>query len=95
MAAACGGVKLFGTEYGEIKRMYVRPQFRGHGFAKAILNQLADYAQSQGVTLLRLEERDWTAVDSRRQELPAHQQLVPALALRAGELIEPRPSDVP
>jgi putative acetyltransferase len=31
--AACGGVKLFGTEYGEIKRMYVRPQFRGRGFA--------------------------------------------------------------
>lgn len=54
-AAACGGVKLFGTEYGEVKRMYVRPQFRGRGFAKAILNHLADYAQSQGVTLLRLE----------------------------------------
>jgi GNAT superfamily N-acetyltransferase len=54
-AAACGGVKLFGTAYGEIKRMYVRPQFRGQGFAKAILNHLADYAQSQGVMLLRLE----------------------------------------
>lgn len=53
--AACGGVKLFGTEYAEIKRMYVRPQFRGQGFAKQVLNHLADYAQSQGVTLLRLE----------------------------------------
>lgn len=51
----CGGVKLFGTEYGEIKRMYVRPQFRGQGFAKLILDHLADYAQAQGVTLLRLE----------------------------------------
>jgi dihydroorotase len=47
------------------------------------------------VTLLRLEERPWIAVDSRRQELPAHQQLVPVLALRAGEVIEPRPSDAP
>lgn len=55
IAAGCGGVKLFGTEYGEIKRMYVRPQFRGQGFAKLILNHLADYAASQGVTLLRLE----------------------------------------
>src|SRR6185436_336826 len=25
IAAGCGGVKLFGTTYGEIKRMYVRP----------------------------------------------------------------------
>lgn len=53
--AGCGGVKLFGTEYGEIKRMYVRPQFRGLGLAKLMLNHLAGYAQSQGVRLLRLE----------------------------------------
>ena len=26
--ACCGGIKLVGSEYGEIKRMYVRPQFR-------------------------------------------------------------------
>jgi GNAT superfamily N-acetyltransferase len=48
-----GGVKLFGTAYGEIKRMYVRPQFRGQGFAKLMLNHLSDYASSQGATLLR------------------------------------------
>lgn len=52
---ACGGVKLFGTEYGEIKRMYVRPQFRGSGFAKLMLDHLADYALSRGVAILRLE----------------------------------------
>ena len=33
--AGCGGIKLFGTEYGEIKRMYVRPQFRGLGLRPA------------------------------------------------------------
>ncbi len=53
--AGCGGVKLFGTEYGEIKRMYVRPQFRGMGFGKMMLNYLADYALANGVRLLRLE----------------------------------------
>jgi putative acetyltransferase len=53
--AACGGIKLFGTEYGELKRMYVRPQFRGRGFAKLMLNHLTDYARTQGVALLRLE----------------------------------------
>jgi putative acetyltransferase len=53
--AACGGIKLFGTEYGEVKRMYVRPQFRGLGLAKLILDHLAEYAFAHDVTLLRLE----------------------------------------
>ena len=51
----CGGVKLFGTDYAEIKRMYIRPQFRGLGFAKLMLDHLAGYARSQGIALLRLE----------------------------------------
>jgi ribosomal protein S18 acetylase RimI-like enzyme len=55
MAAGCGGVQLVGTEYGELKRMYVRPAFRGRGFAKLLLDHLADYARARGVTLLRLE----------------------------------------
>jgi putative acetyltransferase len=53
--AGCGGIKLFGTEYGEIKRMYVRPQFRGLGLGKMMLDHLADYARAQGVGVLRLE----------------------------------------
>ncbi len=53
--AGCGGVKLFGPDYAEIKRMYVRPQFRGLGFAKLMLDHLADYARSQGIATLRLE----------------------------------------
>jgi GNAT superfamily N-acetyltransferase len=53
--AGCGGIKLFGTEYGEIKRMYVRPQFRGLGLAKLMLDHLADYARGHGVGILRLE----------------------------------------
>ena len=40
--AGCGGIQLFGTEYGELKRMYVRPQFRGLGYGKLLLNHLAD-----------------------------------------------------
>ncbi len=51
----CGGLKLFGTDYAEIKRMYVRPQFRGLGFAKLMLDHLAEYARNHGVTILRLE----------------------------------------
>jgi putative acetyltransferase len=55
IAAGCGGIKLFGTEYGEVKRMYVRPQFRGLGLAKLMLEHLEGYARQQGVGLLRLE----------------------------------------
>ena len=53
--AGCGGIKLFDTEYGEVKRMYVRSQFRGLGFGKQMLDHLAEYALQQGVEMLRLE----------------------------------------
>jgi len=53
--AGCGGVQLFGAEYGELKRMYVRPQFRGLGLGRLMLNHLADYSRQQGIGVLRLE----------------------------------------
>jgi ribosomal protein S18 acetylase RimI-like enzyme len=53
--AGCGGIKLVGNEYGELKRMYVRPQFRGLGFAKMLLDHLAAYARAHEIDLLRLE----------------------------------------
>ena len=53
--AGCGGVQLFGTEYAEVKRMYVRARFRGRGLAKAILRRLEEHARERGVPLLRLE----------------------------------------
>jgi putative acetyltransferase len=54
--AGCGGMQIFGSEYGELKRMYVRPQFRGLGYGKRLLEHLEDYARLQhGVGLLRLE----------------------------------------
>jgi GNAT superfamily N-acetyltransferase len=55
LPAGCGGIKLVGGEYGEIKRMYVRPAFRGLGFGKLMIDQLAEYARSHDITLLRLE----------------------------------------
>jgi GNAT superfamily N-acetyltransferase len=53
--AGCGGIQMVGTEYGELKRMYVRPSFRGLGFGKLLLDHLADYARGHGIGLLRLE----------------------------------------
>jgi putative acetyltransferase len=54
-AAGCGGVQLVGTEYGEVKRMYVRPSFRGGALGSRILTHLADYTRRHGVNVLRLE----------------------------------------
>jgi GNAT superfamily N-acetyltransferase len=51
----CGALKLVEGEYAEIERMYVRPAFRGLGLSKLIVNRLAEYAQSQGIDVLRLE----------------------------------------
>jgi putative acetyltransferase len=53
--AGCGGVQFFGTEYGELKRMFVRQQFRGLGLAKLMLQHLEQYTRAYAITLLRLE----------------------------------------
>lgn len=53
--AGCGGVQIFGNQYAELKRMYVRPRFRGRGLGKLMLERLAAHARQQGVGLLRLE----------------------------------------
>jgi len=53
--AGCGGVELVGSEYAEIKRMYVRPRFRGTGLAKLLLEHLTEYVSDRGIRLLRLE----------------------------------------
>ena len=52
--AGCGGIKVC-ADYAEVKRMYVRPAFRGVGSGRVILDQLAAEARMRGVSLLRLE----------------------------------------
>ncbi|GIW25547.1 GNAT family N-acetyltransferase [Meiothermus sp.] len=51
----CGGVQIFGHEYAELKRMYVRPGFRGRGIGKQLLAHLETYAAERGIRVLRLE----------------------------------------
>lgn len=53
--AGCGGVQLVDAEYGEVKRMYVRPPFRGLGLGQQMLEHLANYCRQRAVYLLRLE----------------------------------------
>jgi GNAT superfamily N-acetyltransferase len=75
--AGCAGIQLFGTEYGEIKRMYVRPQFRGLGFGKLLLDHLTDYARSHGVGLLRLETGIYQAAAIRLYESMGFRRIPP------------------
>ena len=53
--AGCGGVQFYDGEYGELKRMFVRPQFRGLGLAKLMLNHLEQYTLEHDIHVLRLE----------------------------------------
>lgn len=51
----CGGVQIIGDEYAELKRMYVRPAFRGRGVGKQLLTHLQAHAYERGLQVLRLE----------------------------------------
>lgn len=54
-AAGCGGVQFYGAEYAELKRMYVRPRFRGLGLAKRMLLHLEEFSRVNGLERVRLE----------------------------------------
>ena len=54
IAIGCGAVVLF-DGYGELKRMFVPPQHRGRGIAKAIITFLEAHAAQRNCQLLRLE----------------------------------------
>jgi GNAT superfamily N-acetyltransferase len=53
--AACGGVKLVAGSYAEVKRMFVRPAFRGAGLSRVMLDHLIRFAREQRMPLVRLE----------------------------------------
>jgi GNAT superfamily N-acetyltransferase len=56
--AACGGWRAHGADSGadtELKRMYVRPAFRGRGLARAVLAELERTAAAAGYRRLILE----------------------------------------
>lgn len=56
--AGCGGILLVDDatgRFGEVKRMYVRPVFRGRGVGRRILERLERHAREHGHGVLRLE----------------------------------------
>ncbi|MFC0169373.1 GNAT family N-acetyltransferase [Pseudoduganella danionis] len=53
-AVACGAIVLE-AEYGELKRMYTRPEQRGQGIARRLLDFLETQAQQRGCRAFALE----------------------------------------
>jgi len=53
--AGCGGVMCIGSEYAEIKRMYVRPAHRRRGLGRVMLDHLIAHARRRGMTVIRFE----------------------------------------
>lgn len=57
--AGCGALRpLFKTEIAEVKRMFVKPEFRGKGIAKLILKKLEQFAVELGYKKIWLETGD-------------------------------------
>lgn len=52
---ACGAIQALDADTAEIKRMYVRPAYRGRGIARQLLAALEELAFLAGHTVLRLE----------------------------------------
>lgn len=54
-AVACGGIQRLDDGTGELKRMYVRPAYRGRGIARQLLVALEELAFQQGHSVVCLE----------------------------------------
>jgi putative acetyltransferase len=54
LAFGCGAV-VIGPNYGELKRMFIRPAFRGQGASKILLSFLESAALNEGCRYFTLE----------------------------------------
>ena len=53
--AGMGALRKLNMSIGEIKRMYIRPEYRGKGFGKVLLQQILKKAKEFGLSTVRLE----------------------------------------
>ena len=57
-AAACGGIRPIGESTVEVKRMFVRPEYRGRAGRAPVLAALESAAARRGCRTVRLETGD-------------------------------------
>ena len=65
LPVACGAIKRYDENAMEIKRMFVKPEYRNRGFAKQILRELEVWAKELGYkeTILETGIRQTEAVN--------------------------------
>jgi GNAT superfamily N-acetyltransferase len=76
-AVGCGALRVIEDDTGEIKRMYVVPDFRGTGTSTAILNALESWAVEHQLRLLRLETGDLLVAAQRFYEREGYTPIPP------------------
>lgn len=55
LPAGCGAIKQCDDETMEVKRMFVKPEFRGKGIARAVLSELEKWTAELGYSFCILE----------------------------------------
>jgi ribosomal protein S18 acetylase RimI-like enzyme len=53
--AGCGGIQFFEEGYSELKRIYIRPQFRNRGLGRRLVEHLENFSRANAINIVRLE----------------------------------------
>lgn len=85
VACGCGAVVLL-DDYGELKRMYVAPERRGHGLGGALLRFLEAQIASSGRRMARLETGIYQLEALRLYESAGYVRRLPFASYKADPL---------
>jgi GNAT superfamily N-acetyltransferase len=67
-AVGMGALKKLNEDVAELKRMYIRPEYRGRGYGREMLDKLTETARDFGYFTLRLDTAEYMAAARRLYE---------------------------